>query len=121
MLLPALALVIWGCATGPATRASVVPGAELTIKASNFSFDPNTIEVHGTGTLTLTIANTGGTSHNITISDPNGKVIDSAEIGPNATITTTATFPAPGSYPFTCNHPFHASFGMKGRFIVSGS
>ncbi len=121
-LLFVIALAISGCATVPTTTAFVTPGGPaLVMKASNFAFDPNSITVHGTGTVTLTITNTGGTGHNITINDPAGKVIDSAEIPPNGTITTQVTFPAPGDYPFTCNHPFHAGFGMKGHFVVSGS
>ena len=52
---------------------------------------------------------------------PKGKVITNVEIPPNATVNTQVTFSAPGDYYFFCNHPFHASFGMKGHFIVSGS
>ncbi len=115
------ALALWGCASAPTTRATVAPGASLEMKASNFRFDPNTIAVQGTGTVTLVITNTSGAGHNITVNDPKGKVIDSVEIAPNATVSTSVTFPAPGDYSFTCNHPFHASFGMTGRFIVSGS
>ncbi len=115
-----LALILSGCATVPPYRTSVSPGSILTMKASDFRFDPNTIEVRGTGTITLTITNTGGTSHNITIDDPGGKVIDSAAIPPRATITTHVAFSAPGSYYFFCNHPFHAELGMKGHFIVAG-
>jgi len=91
------------------------------MKAGNFSFSPNSISVHGTGTITLTITNTSGTAHNITVDDPKGKIIDTVEIPPNATVTTQVAFPAAGDYPFSCNHPFHADFGMKGHFIVSGS
>jgi len=116
-----IALVLSGCTTAPATSAEITPGgAALVMKAGNFFFDPNTVTVKGTGTITLTITNTGGSSHNITVNDPSGKVIDSAEIPPNGTVTTQVTFPVPGEYRFTCNHPFHADLGMKGRFIVSG-
>jgi len=121
-LILAITLAFAGCASAPTTTAAIAPGGPaLAVKASNFAFDPNTITVHGTGTITLTITNTGGTAHNIIIDDPDGKVIDSAEIPPNATISTQVTFPAPGNYYFFCNHPFHAGFGMKGHFIVLGS
>jgi plastocyanin len=121
-LLLLLFLALSGCASAPLTKAEVTPGgAPLVMKAGNFSFDPDAVSVHGTGTLTLTIINTSATAHNITVDDPQGKVIDSAEIPPNATITTQVTFAAPGDYYFFCNHPFHADFGMKGHFIVSGS
>ena len=117
-LVPALALVLWSCASTPAPQAEVSPGSEITVKASNFKFDPSVIEMHGTGTVTLVVTNTGATGHNITIKDPKGAVIDSAEIGPNATVTRTVSFPAPGTYAISCNHPFHTTFGMSGRFIV---
>jgi uncharacterized cupredoxin-like copper-binding protein len=122
LLFAVLALALSGCATVPTTRADVTPGgAALAMTASDFRFDPNTIAVHGTGTISLTITNTGGTRHNITVNDPKGKVIDSVEIPPNATLTTQVNFSAPGDYYFYCNHPLHADFGMKGHFIVSGS
>ncbi len=124
-LLPLVLLVplaLAGCASAPLTKAEVTPGgAPLAMKASNFSFDPDSISVHGTGTLTLSITNTTGTGHNITVDDPAGKVIDSAEIPPNAVITTQVTFTTPGDYYFFCNHPFHADLGMKGHFIVTGN
>jgi plastocyanin len=122
LLFALLALALSGCATVPATRGDVTPGgAALAMKASDFSFDANTIAVHGTGTISLTITNTSGTAHNVTVNDPMGKAIDSVEIPPNATLTTQVTFPSTGDYYFYCNHPLHASFGMKGHFIVSGS
>ncbi len=117
-----LALALAGCATAPTVRAEVSPGGPaLAVKASNFYFEPNAITIHGPGTVTLTITNTGGTGHNITVDDPAGKVIASVEIPPNATITTEVNLPAPGDYPFFCNHPLHTDFGMKGHFTVTGS
>jgi plastocyanin len=118
ILAPALALAVWGCASAPAPQAEVSPGSEITVKASNFKFDPNTIQMRGTGTVTFVVTNTGGSAHNITIKDPKGTVVDSAEIGPNATVTRTVSFPAPGTYAISCNHPFHTAFGMSGRIIV---
>ena len=117
-LAAALALAIWGCASAPAPQVEVTPGSEITVMASNFKFDPSVIEMHGTGTVTLVVTNTGSTAHNITIKDPKGTVIDSAEIGPNATVTRAVSFPAPGTYAISCNHPFHTTFGMSGRFLV---
>ncbi len=114
-------LALAGCASAPATRAEAAGGGTLAMKAGNFDFDPNTVSVHGTGTLTLTVTNTTGTGHNIVVKDPSGKVIDSADLPPNGTVTTQVTFPAPGDYYFYCSHPFHEGFGMKGHFIVSGS
>ncbi len=116
-----LALVLAGCASARAVKADVAPGNAIMMKAGNFSFDPNAITVFGPGPVTLTITNTSGTGHNITVKDPSGKVIASAEIPPNATITTQVTFPSPGDYPFFCNHPLHTELGMKGHFTVSGS
>ncbi len=116
-----VALALAGCASAPTIKAEVTQGSTLVMKASNFAFDPNVITVHGPGTVTLTITNTGGTGHNISVKDPAGKVIASTEIAPNATITTNVTFASPGDYFFFCNHPLHTDFGMKGHFIVTGS
>ena len=120
-LLAVLVLAISGCASAPTVKAEATPGgAAIEMKAGNFSFDPNLISIHGTGTITVTITN-GGTGHNITVKDPEGKVIDNVEIPPNGTVSTQITFPAPGDYYFFCNHPLHEGFGMKGHFVVSGS
>jgi len=114
-------LILAGCASAPTTQAEASGGGALTMKAGNFYFDPNTVSVQGTGTLTLTITNTTGSAHNIVVKDPGGKIIDMADIPPNGTVTTPVTFPAPGDYYFYCSHPFHEGFGMKGHFIVSGN
>ncbi len=122
LVLAASAVSLAGCASAPTIRADVTPGgAALVMKASNFAFDPNMVSVHGTGVVMVTITNTSGTGHNITVDDPKGKVITSVEIPPNATVNAQISFSTPGDYYFFCNHPFHASFGMKGHFIVSGS
>ena len=74
LVLAASAVSLAGCASAPTIRADVTPGgAALVMKASNFAFDPNMVSVHGTGVVTVTITNTSGTGHNITVDDPKGK------------------------------------------------
>ncbi len=91
------------------------------MNAGNFSYDPNMVTVHGTGTITLTITNVSGSGHNIVVNDPSGKQIAIADLPPKGVATVQVTFAAPGDYYFYCSHPFHAGFGMKGHFIVTGS
>jgi plastocyanin len=123
-LVPFLAMLVMGlgsCATAPTVRAEASAGGPaVLIQASDFRFDPNEIAVHGTGTLTVTVANTSATAHNLTVDDPKGAVIDSVEIPAHATVSTQVNFSTPGSYYFFCNHPLHADLGMKGHFIVTG-
>ena len=92
--------------------------AALTITmADNFSFTPSTIIVPTAGAI-IHLVNSGNTPHNIEISALGltspvvaGQQELDWEVGPLGA----------GEYEFTCPQPGHASAGMKGTLIVSGS
>jgi uncharacterized cupredoxin-like copper-binding protein len=90
----------------------------IEMKASSFSFDPNNIEARQGDTLLIKIRNVSSMTHNLTIKDPKGQIIQSADLPPNETVTMAVELPMAGTYEFYCNKPLHPTFGMKGEIQV---
>jgi uncharacterized cupredoxin-like copper-binding protein len=123
-----LAVVVIGIlfTTGSCARlqAPVKPTAAeggkqvVDMKASNFSFDPNNIEAKPGETLLFKITNLSSIAHNLTIKDPKGQIMQTADLPPNETVTMAVALPEAGTYQFYCNKPLHATLGMKGEIQV---
>jgi plastocyanin len=116
-----LLLLLSGCAGHK--REINVSGAKdgpvnVEMKASNFAFDPAVITAQKGDTLVLHVTDVSGETHNITVKDPSGKVIESADIPARQTVTVEIPLQVAGVYPFYCDKPFHATVGMKGRIEV---
>jgi plastocyanin len=88
------------------------------MKASSFSFDPNNIEAKQGDTLLIKIRNVSSTAHNLTLKDPKGRIIQSADLPPNETVTMAVELPVAGTYEFYCDKPLHPTLGMKGKIQV---
>jgi plastocyanin len=118
LVLPAVLLVTVGCAGlgSPVTASSQEQGKmAIDMKANSFEFQPNNIKVPKPVALTLTIENISGTAHNITIKNPEGQVLKSADLPSEKTISVTVDLLATGKYEFYCDKPLHATLGMKGQ------
>jgi plastocyanin len=121
MLLAVTALLLTACggsgdggaATTEATTAPDVPAMEVTVSATEFSYDPETIEVEAGTPVTLTLINRGVVEHDITIDDL-GIVIHA---NPGETVSETFTIPA-GEYHVHCSIPGHHEAGMMGMLIA---
>jgi plastocyanin len=115
MLLMVFTLII-GCASKQV--AVKVPEAAkrktIEMTAENFAFAPNLIQAEKGDTLLLTVRNTAGSEHNITIKDPEGKVLISRDIPSEGTVELEINLLEHGNYEFFCDKPFHTTFGMKG-------
>jgi plastocyanin len=98
---------------GPAKGETVVA-----MTASDFKFVPNNIKAYKGDILLLKIENTSGTGHNITVTNPQEKIIQSISLPPKETVTVRLTLSEEGTYGFYCDRPFHAAFGMKGWIQV---
>ena len=66
-------------------------------------------------TLVFEIANTSSTTHNFTIKDPGGRIIESVDLPGKKSVSVEIPLPEAGTYEFYCDKPFHPAMGMKGR------
>lgn len=95
--------------------AAPIPGApEVVVSATEFSFEPATIEVPAGQSVNLTLVNEGSTVHDLTIPALGVRVV----AGPGQRATVGFLAPAPGKYEFLCTIPGHADAGMTGTLVV---
>jgi plastocyanin len=92
--------------------------AVVDMTARDFKFVPNNIKAYKGDILLLKIENISGTGHNITITSPQGKIMQRVPLPPKETVTVRLTLSDEGTYEFYCDKPLHASFGMKGWIQV---
>jgi plastocyanin len=87
----------------------------VSINATEFKFDPGTINATPGQTINLTVKNNGSVQHTWALATANVKLT----IDPGK--TATATFNAPttaGTYQFECDLPGHKEAGMIGQLVV---
>jgi uncharacterized cupredoxin-like copper-binding protein len=115
---------IFGAQTSASPEASPMasPSASgLTIEMVDIAFKPNTLTIGANTDATVTIRNTGVTTHTFVINDhknegkPNLNI--KVEVAPGATETVTINAPA-GDYYFWCDIPGHEAAGMFGTLTV---
>ena len=86
--------------------------------ASSFGFDPNNIEASQGDLLVILVINRSSISHNLTIKDPQGRVIQSVELPEKQTVRVELGLALAGTYDFYCDKPLHPALGMKGQIQV---
>jgi plastocyanin len=112
-------LMLAACGGGTAaettttTTAAPVASMEVTVSATEFSFDPDTIEVTAGEPVTITLINRGVVEHDITIDDLG--IVIHANAG--ETVSETFTVPA-GEYHIHCSIPGHHEAGMMGMLVA---
>jgi plastocyanin len=87
-------------------------GDSIEIDAGDFFFDPTCVTASSSGTITVTVTNTGNALHNLTVSD---RGIDQ-DVPVGDSITVKVKLPGSGSMPFLCK--YHGASGMQGAFVV---
>jgi plastocyanin len=101
----------------------VSPGVKgnmvVSMTVSSYQFDPSVIQVDRTGNLIIRARNVGTSDHNITVKDPQEKVIVSADLPAGKTVSVNVDLKTSGTYQFYCNKFMHATFGMKGEIKVT--
>ena len=122
-LLPLAALVFvlaGGCGDDdkePGRTVTAEPGGTVRVVAKEYSFDPETVVVSGSGKLKLELDNEGSLAHNL-------RVLDGAtEIGGTPTFSAGETRSGtvrlePGEYKLECTVGDHAQLGMTGKLTV---
>jgi uncharacterized cupredoxin-like copper-binding protein len=96
-------------------------GGQLTLSESEFKISPASPAVAHTGTVTVTVKNTGSVTHALTVQMPSGPV-STGNIAPGASATLKVDATKAGKYTFFCPIPGHRQAGMQGVLVVgSGS
>jgi uncharacterized cupredoxin-like copper-binding protein len=130
--------------TAAASQTTVTAAQTITVIATEFKFDPNTITVKVGQPVQIIMKNNGTVDHELEVEDlkasnavldlsqagkipederdeamgdaAQGEVHAYAAAGGTATITFTPT--TAGSYDFACNLPGHKDAGMTGTIVV---
>lgn len=105
-------LVVAACGGGAASQPPAP--AEFSVTATEFKFDPATLQVPAGGEVKITLVNGGTIEHDITVDAPAFMV----HVNPGETTTGTATFAA-GTYDFYCSIPGHKEAGMVGTITAN--
>ena len=93
-------------------------GRTVTMKASNFKFEPNNILTYRGDRIKFEVENVSSSEHNFTITDPAGNVLQSVDIPAGKTVDIAVNFSETGIYHFHCDEFLHSFFGMKGQVEV---
>ena len=132
----AVAALLAGCGSSSSSSSSSAPasssssaapaasgggGNALTLSESEFKITPANPTVAKTGTITITVKNTGAVTHALAVQTPSG-IVKTGKIAPGATATLTVDASKAGSYTFFCPIDGHRAAGMQGVLVVgSGS
>jgi plastocyanin len=112
--------VFQACAgTQQAKEAAVDEKSELLIIADSFKFDPSVVRVNRLGKLTMLVQNKADSEHNITVKDPQGKVIADYDLPPGKTTPVNLDLKQAGKYELYCDKTLHTTMGMKGELVVT--
>lgn len=102
-------------ACGGGSSSSGGNALNLTVTATEFKFDPNTLNAAPGQTVNITLKNAGSVDHTFVVPAVNFKMT----VAPGKTDTKSFTAPtAPGTYPFDCDIAGHKEAGMFGNLIV---
>lgn len=111
-------LVVAACggaaASQPPASAGQPSGTEIAVGATEFAFDPGSIDVSAGAETTITLTNKGTVEHDITV-DALGVRIYAT---PGQTVSGTVTAEA-GTYEFYCSIPGHKQAGMVGTLTAN--
>lgn len=89
-------------------------GADFTVTAKEFVFDPATLAVPADEEVTIELVNGGAVEHDFTIDELSVKIATAATETASATLTAAA-----GTYTFYCSVPGHREAGMEGTLTAS--
>jgi plastocyanin len=119
LTLAALALLAAGCGGREPPGGTVTAPADGNVRvvAKEYSFDPSTIVMKGSGTLRVTLANKGSLAHNFKV-EKGGRVIGGTAAFPAGETRSASVRLAAGTYDYICSVGDHAELGMKGKLKV---
>ncbi len=113
-----MAVALTACGGGASTGSSTSGGSQplnVTVNASEFKFDPATINAAPGQTINLTVKNIGTTQHTFVLNASNVKLT----IDPGKSVNQTFQAPtAAGQYQYECDIAGHKEAGMVGQLVV---
>jgi uncharacterized cupredoxin-like copper-binding protein len=110
-----------GSSSTTTSTAAASGGSQLTLSETEFKITPASPTVAHTGTITITVKNTGAVTHALSVQTPSG-VLSTGKIAPGASTTLKVNAAKAGHYTFFCPIDGHRASGMQGVLIVgSGS
>jgi uncharacterized cupredoxin-like copper-binding protein len=95
-------------------------GGQLTLSETEFKITPASPTVAKTGTITITVKNTGAVTHALSVVTPSGTV-STGHIAPGGTATLKVNATKAGKYTFFCPIPGHRAAGMQGVMVVGSA
>jgi len=118
----ALALSACGSGNGGETSSAASPGGakEISVSATEFSFDPGTIQIDQPGAYTFTLTNDGSVQHALEI-EGQGVEEETETLDPGSSGQVTVTFSKTGTYEFYCPVDGHRDQGMEGALTVGAA
>jgi len=124
-LLVAAALPLAACGSDDsadegATTAAASSSDVIEISASEFAFDPPTLQLDGAGEYTFRLINDGGTGHALEIEGAGIEEATTGTIGPGETAELTVEVQE-GEYEMYCPVDGHRDMGMEGTVRVGGA
>lgn len=108
----------WGRSAGTTASSPPVTGAkEITVQAGDLWFKPTTLEIPAGTPVNVTVTNTGGLFHDVTIDTLDFRL----GVNPGRAATGGLRVDVPDEYRFYCSVPGHAAAGMRGTLVVTKS
>jgi len=95
--------------------ASATPLSTVELELKDIQFDTTEITVPANTQITVTVTNTGVTTHNFTVPDLN---ITSGDVASGKTKTFTFSSGPAGQHQYVCTVPGHTEAGMVGTLFV---
>jgi nitrite reductase (NO-forming) len=102
--------------SGPQAAAANLP-TEVTVTASEFKFNPNSLQLAAGKKVSVRLYNSGTVEHDFTIDALGVKI----STGAGKTAAGDFTVDKPGTYDFYCSIPGHKEAGMRGTLSVVGA
>jgi uncharacterized cupredoxin-like copper-binding protein len=129
----AVAAVLAGCgssssnSSAPASSSNAAAstgaagaGGGVSLSETEFKITPATPTVAKTGTITITIKNTGAITHALAVQTPSG-IVKTGSIAPGSTATLKVDASKAGHYSFFCPIDHHRAAGMRGVLVVGSA
>jgi plastocyanin len=95
-------------------------GTTIELSATEFAFDPMTVEVEEPGTYTFRLVNDGSTVHALEV-EGHGIEEETEDIQAGQSADLTVDLTEPGEYELYCPVGNHRDQGMEGTLVVGGA